>query len=212
MNPILVNTGRDHQAAAIGGDVVGETNTATATSATSLTRSGATWTTNAWAGHIVMAASGVYGVIISNTATVLTIDQWSNPATPGGAAGTTPGATTVYGILPGQAPAWFTGLTANAGAAAAGDTALTGEIATAGGGLIRKISAYAHTAGVASYTLTTAFTANGSDTLPVTVHKLGVFLSLVGATRMAFETVLNADATLNVSGDQLTTTQTVTLS
>lgn len=209
---MLVNSGRDHQAAAIGGDIVGETGTATATTATSLTRTGATWTTNAWAGHIVAAASGVYGVVISNTATVLTIDQWSNPATPGGAAGTTPGATTVYVILPGQAPAWFTGLTANVGAAAAGDTVLTGEITTAGGGLIRKISAYAHTAGVASYTLTTAYTANGSDVLPVTIHKIGVFQSLTGATRMAFETVLNADATLNVSGDQLTVTQTVTLS
>jgi hypothetical protein len=209
---MLVNTGRDHQAAAIGGDIVGETNTATSTTATSLTRTGAGWTVDAWKGHIVMAASGVYGVVISNTATVLTIDQWSNPATPGGAAGSTPSGTTVYGILPGQAPAWFTGLTANAGAAAAGDTVLTGEIVTAGGGLIRKISAYAHTAGVASYTLTTAYTANGSDSFPVVIHMIGVFQSLVGATRMAFETVLNADATMNVSGDQLTVTQTVTLS
>lgn len=209
---MLVNSGRDHQAAAIGGDIVGETNTATATSGTSLTRSGATWTVNAWAGHIVMAASGVYGVIISNTATVLTIDAWSNPATPGGTAGTTPGATTVYGILPGQAPAWFTALTANATAPALTDTALTGEITTAGGGLIRKISAYAHTGGVASYTLTTAYTANGSDALPVTVAKIAVLQTLTGASRMAFETLLNATATLTTSGDALTVTQTVTLS
>lgn len=209
---MLTNVGRDHQSGAIGGDIVGETNTATATTATSLTRSGASWTTNAWAGHIVMAASGVYGVIISNTATVLTIDAWSNPATPGGAAGTTPSGTTVYGILPGQAPAWFMGLTANATAPAGTDTALTAEITTAGGGLIRKISTYAHTAGVASYTLTTAYTANGSDSLPVTVAKIGTFLSLTGASRMPFTTLLNATATLTTSGDQLTVTQTVTTS
>lgn len=209
---MLVNSGRDHQAAAIGGDVVGEVNTATSTTATTLVRTGAGWTTNAWAGHYVVAASGVYGVVISNDATTLTLDRWNNPATPGGAAGTQPSGTTSYAILPGQVPAWFTGLTANASAALATDASLPGEITTAGGGLIRKISAYAHTAGVASYTLTTAYTANGSDSLPVTIHKIGVFQSLTGATRMAFETVLNADATLNISGDQLTVTQTVTLS
>lgn len=191
---------------------MGETNTATSTTATSLTRTGATWTTNAWTGHLVIAASGVYGVILSNTATVLTIDAWSNPATPGGAAGTTPAGTTVYAIAPGQAPAWFTALTANVTAPALTDTALTGEITTAGGGLIRKISAVAHTASAASYTLTTAFTANGSDALPVTVGKIGVFLSLVGASRMPFTTLLNATATLSASGDQLTTTNTVTTS
>jgi hypothetical protein len=209
---MLVNSGRDQQAAAMGGDIVGETNAATATSATSLTRSGASWTTDAWIGHIVAAASGVYGVVISNTGTVLTIDRWNNPATPGGSAGTTPGSTTVYVILPGNAPAMFTGLTANSGAASGSDTSLSGEITTASGGLIRKISTYAHTAGVASYTLTTAYTANGSDSLPVTIAKLGVFQSLTGATRMVYETLLNATATLTASGDALTVTHTVTLS
>jgi hypothetical protein len=211
---MLVNTGRDHQAGSIGGDIVGFAGTATASSATSLTTSGLT--SGIYVGHIVVAGSTaanfVYGIIISNTTTNITVDAWSVPATPGGAAGATPAATAPFIILPGQAPAWFTGLTANTGAAAGTDTVLTGEITTAGGGLIRKISAYAHTAGVASYTLTTAYTANGSDTLPVTIHKIGVFQSLTGATRMAFETVLNADATLNISGDQLTVTQTVTLS
>lgn len=195
----------------MGGDIVGESNTATATSATSLTRTGASWTTDAWKGHIVVAGT-VYGVVISNTGTVLTIDRWNEFATPGGAAGATPGATSAYVILGGNAPAMFTGLTANSTAPALGDTALTGEITTAGGGLIRKISTYAHTAGAASYTLTTAYTANGSDSLPVTVAKIGVFQSLTGATRMVFETLLNATATLTASGDSLTVTHTVTLS
>jgi hypothetical protein len=88
---------------------------------------------------------------------------------------------------------------------------LTAEITTAGGGLIRKLGTYAHTAGVASYTITTAFTANGSDALPVTVAKMGTFNSITGGT-MAFETLLNATATLTISGDLLTVTQTVTQS
>jgi hypothetical protein len=93
-------TANDHQDASVNGYSIGEANTATATTAASLTRSGATWVTNAWAGRIVVAASGVYGNIASNTATVLTIDQWSNAATPGGSAGTTPAGTTTYTILP----------------------------------------------------------------------------------------------------------------
>jgi hypothetical protein len=93
-------TGRDHLEPAVLGYSVGEAGTATGTSATTLTRSSATWTGSAWVGRRVVAASGVYGVIQANTATVLTIDQWNNPATPAGAAGTTPAATTVYAIMP----------------------------------------------------------------------------------------------------------------
>jgi hypothetical protein len=209
----LVNSGRDHQAAAVGGDLAGDQNTgATVTyAATTLTDTAKAWTTNAWAGHAVVSGA-VYGVVISNTATVLTVDRWNNAATPGGAVGTTPSANAQYQVLAGQSPAWFTALTANATAPAGTDTTLTAEITTAGGGLIRKISAYAHTAGVASYTLTTAYTANGSDSLPVTVAKIGVFQTLTGASRMAFETLLNATATLTTSGDQVTVTNTVTTS
>lgn len=202
-----VNTGNDQQALEMAG-TTGLAGTATATTATSLTSSG--FTASAYIGMIVVAGS-VYGVITANTTTVLTVDRWYNPATPGGAAGTTPGATTAFMIVPGGAPAFFVGLTANASAAAAGDTSLTGEITTAGGGLIRKISVYAHTTGAASYTLTTAFTANGTDTLPVTVAKVGVFASLTAAALMVFETLLSSTATLSASGDQLTTTHTVTL-
>lgn len=102
-------------------------------------------------------------------------------------------------------------LTANTGAAVATDAVLTGEITTAGGGLIRKLGAYAHTTGAASYTITGSYTANASDTLGVIIHKIGTFNSITGGT-MAFETVLNADATISAIGDQLTVTQTVTQS
>jgi hypothetical protein len=103
-------TGRDHAEAAVLGYSVGEANTATATSATSLTRSGATWVVNAWTGRRVVAASGVFGVVQSNTATVLTISQWNNAVSPGGAAGTTPAGTTTYAIMPAYDYRTFTNL------------------------------------------------------------------------------------------------------
>jgi hypothetical protein len=205
---VKVNSGNDFQACAMGGNRAGEANTATSTTATSLTRTGATWTTDQWIGHLVQAGT-VYGVVLSNTATVLTVDRWYNPATPGGAAGSTPSGTSAYMILPGAAPAWYMAITANSSAAAAGDTTLTGEITTAGGGLIRQIATYAHTTGANTYTLTGTYVANGSDTLPVTVAKMGTFNSIVSG-RMVHETLLSATATLSAVSDQLTVTQTVT--
>lgn len=204
-----VNVGNDAEAGALGGDIAGDTGTSTAVSATTLTDSGKAWTVNGFVGHMVWSGS-VYGVVLSNTATVLTVDRWYVPATPGGTAGTTP-STGVYVIAPGQAPAWFMALTATATAPSATDTTLTGEIATAGGGLIRKLATYAHTAGASTYTMTATFTANGSDTLPVTVAQMATFNSLTVAGRMLHRTLLSATATLTASGDPVTVTQTVTM-
>ncbi len=101
-------------------------------------------------------------------------------------------------------------ITANITAPAAGDTTLTGEIATASGGLIRKIGTYAHTTGVASYTITTTFTVNASDVIPVTVGKRGIF-DAASAGNMGFETLVSPTATLSAIGDALTLTDTITL-
>jgi hypothetical protein len=191
----------------MGGDLAGVAGTATSTSATSLTDTGASFGT--LTGHMVVAA-GVYGVITSNTGTVLTIDRWYSPASPGGSAGSTPAGTSAYVVVPGQAPYWYMALTANASAASATDTTLTGEITTAGGGLIRKLATYAHTTGAASYSLAATFTANGSDALPVTIAKIGIFNS-ISSGRMQFETLLSATATLSASGDSVTVTDTVSL-
>lgn len=103
----------------------------------------------------------------------------------------------------------YVGLTANSTAPAAGDTTLTAEIATAGGGLIRKQVTYAHTTGTNTTTLTGTFTANGSDALPVTIAKIGVFNASTSGT-MGYETLLSATATLSASGDNMTLTETVT--
>jgi hypothetical protein len=202
------NAGIDYVAAQMG-NPVGFAGTATATSSTSLTSSG--FTASAYIGMAVYAGT-VYGVITANTTTVLTVERWVNPATPGGAAGTTPGSTSTFTIGPGPA-AGFMALTANNGAPASGDTALTGEITTAGGGLIRKVCSYAHTGGTTTYTEGATFTANGTDSLPVTAAKVGMFPTLTGATGiMVFETLMSATATLTVSGDAVTNTQTVTVS
>jgi hypothetical protein len=206
-----LNGGQDAQAGAMGGDLAGVAGTATSTTATSLTDTGASFGT--LTGHMV-AAGVSYGVVTSNTGTVLTFDRWYAPASPGGAAGTTPGGTATYVVLPGQAPYWYLAITSNSTAPAATDTTLASEYSTASGGLLRKLATYAHTTGVASYSLATTFTANASDVpnLPFTAAKAGVFNTLTNTTgRMQFETAISPTAVLSASGDQLTLTDTVSL-
>lgn len=181
---------------------------ATASSATSLTGTGTPFTASAHIGQIVIAENGtdapVWGTIVSNTTSVLTVDAWRYGD---GSAGATPGATANFQILPGQAPARFMALTENASAASAGNTALTGEITT--NGLERALATFAHTASTATFTISKAFSATGS--FPA-VHRMGIFFHSTPSTGpMLIETVLNADANL-LSGDTLTVTDTVTLS
>lgn len=109
------------------------------------------------------------------------------------------------------AAANYVALTANSSAPVATDTTLTGEITTASGGLIRKQATPAHSNGTSTYTLTVTFTANGNDSLPVTVAKIGVFNATPSGGSMMFETLLTTTATVSASGDALTVTDTVTL-
>jgi hypothetical protein len=215
---LLVNSGNDMVSQLLGGNQVGTTGVATGSTSTTLTNSGALWSSNQWAGMRVFAATSgplmVFGIVVSNTSTALTVDRWYTVATPGATAGTTPSSTGVYVIVDGGGPAWFMGLTANSSAANATDTSLPSEITTSGGGLIRKICPYAHSAGATTYTLTPVFTANSSDSLPVTIAKIGVFPSMVAADvtdTLMLETLLGTTATLSLSGDQLTVTETVTI-
>jgi hypothetical protein len=117
----------------------------------------------------------------------------------------------VAGTSAQPAAANYIALTANSSAAVNTDTTLTAEITTAGGGLLRAQATYAHTGGTSTFTLTKTFTANGSDSLPVTIAKIGVFNASSSGT-MAFETLLGTTATLSASGDAVTITETVTLS
>lgn len=111
----------------------------------------------------------------------------------------------------GTATAAYLALTANSTAPAVGDTSLTAEIATASGGLVRALGTYAHTGGTSTYTISKTFTANGSDSLPVTVAKVGLLTAASSGT-LVFATALSPTATLSAVGDTLTITQTVTLS
>lgn len=110
------------------------------------------------------------------------------------------------------AAADYLAVSANTTAPAAGDTALAGEITTAGGGLIRKQAGYAHTGGAATSTLTATFTANGSDTgLPVTLGKAAVF-NAASAGVMPWSSLLSPTAVVSAPGDAVTVTVTVTKS
>lgn len=108
------------------------------------------------------------------------------------------------------AAANYLALTANNTPPAAGDTTLTAEIATAGGGLIRAQAAYAHTPGTKVFTLVKTFTANGSDALPVTVTKFGVFNAASAGTMFASNQI--TAAAFAASGDAMALTETVTFS
>lgn len=102
----------------------------------------------------------------------------------------------------------YVALTANSTNPAATDTTLTGEITTASGGLVRGAGTFAHTTAASSSTITKTHTANGSDSLPVTIAKEGLFND-PSAGSMGFETLLSVTATLSASGDALTTTWTI---
>lgn len=109
------------------------------------------------------------------------------------------------------AAATYIALTANTTAPAAGDTTLTSEITTAGGGLVRAAASYAHTTGASTFTLTKTFTGNGSDSYPVTIGKVGVFNASSSGT-LVWESLLSPTATFSASGDNTTLTVTITVS
>jgi hypothetical protein len=219
---ITIN-GRDMQARMFGGGVQDSGVSTTAPTSTTYTLDGKTapGSTSAYSGQRILAGStavgDVYGIAQSNTNAsppVVTVDRWYNAATPGGSAATTP----VAGpwIIPdGPTAVRFMGLSASTTtlAAPSTNTSLPGEITTAGGGLVRQVCPWAHTASAATTTLTPVYTANGSDSLPVVLGSVGTFSSMVVAATtqtIFFNTLFSATATLSSIGDQLTVTQTIT--
>lgn len=221
LSALFTDSGRVLQANMQGGGQVGVSGTGSAASSTSFTTD-KTLTTNAWAGYRVYAFNGtslVWANIKSNnntaSASVLTVDRWYTAATPGGSAGTTPASGYYYLIADGgSTSAWFMGLSSTSITPAHGDTSMSGEITTAGGGLIRKIATYILTSGTSpmGYTLAATFTANGSDSLPATVYAINESTSILASDTtndQFFESLLNASATLTTSGDQVTPTDTV---
>lgn len=203
------NGGRDALAGAWGGAIgFGVSGTiATASGATSITATSTPFVASAYIGMIVVAEEStnapVWGVVISNTTSVLTIDGWKNGD---GSAGNTPGSTANYLILPGMAPFRYVSLTENASAPSASDTALTGEITTGGCG--RALATFAHTLGASTFTLSKTFSV--TSTFPA-IHKVGLnAVSTASSSLLGFEAALNADANV-VNGDSLALTYTGTL-
>jgi hypothetical protein len=104
----------------------------------------------------------------------------------------------------------FGALSPSSATPAAGDTTLAEEITTEAGTLKRKSMAFAHTGGTNTSTLTETWTANASDSLPVTVRLWANFNKATSGGTMGEEDKLSAASTLTVSGDSLTVTFTLT--
>lgn len=206
---LFTNAFRDFEADILAAQLGIGDNTATSTTATSLTKTAAGWTVDAYKGKIVVVDNGtnapVYGNIGTNSATVLTVDQWWNGDD---TVGTTPSATAHFLILPGKAPMRFIGLTTDTGAPAAGDTTLTTE--RTANGLQRALGLYAHTGAATSLTLSKTFTYDGGAGSLV-IHKAGLFNVLTNAAGgiLGAETALSADATVTANGDAIALTWTV---
>jgi hypothetical protein len=177
-------------------------------------------------GHIVvcMAAGvpGVYGVIMSNTSSVLTIDQWYSATSAVGAAGSTPGNTSEYFILPWAGMALWIGLSTDTTTPAAADVLRTSG-GLFGNGTVSGGSATEQTAnqlgrafvqptfpGAGQVQLQNTWSYTGSSS--VTIAKVVLCNSLAAAGSLLFlDTLLNATATVTTSGDQIQVTWTINL-
>lgn len=178
-------------------------------------------------GHVILVpnatvANTVLGVIVSNTSTVPTVDQWyAIPVT--GAAGTTPAnsAGTAY-VLPGGS-GWlpWIALSTDATSPAAtdaqpGGATFTGE--QTANGLARAFvgqggaTAPIITPGTTTSTIALAHTWTYSTTGAVTIAKVLCYNSAsVAGNLIGFETLLNATGQVSLSGDTIAVTWTFTM-
>lgn len=210
---VITQNGRDIWARALGGGQVGTVGTTSATDVSTLTDSTATWTTNQWTGFRVVTGT-VWGIVIANTSTVLTVDQWYSPANPSATPASIPTPGVAYVVMDGAGPAWFMGLSASTSALSnpSTNTTLPGELRASGGGLSRKICIFSHTASSALYSLTAVFTATTADSLPVTLGSIGVFNSaLVSNTvsNMLLNSLFTTTIFVQAAGSQVTITDSV---
>jgi hypothetical protein len=189
---------------------VGTTGVNTSATATSWTNTGAPFTASQLTGMIIVSpitgitTQPVWGNILSNTTSVIQVDQWSTQAD---AAGTTPATGNAALILPGQGPARYMALTTDTSGPATSDTALTSEYTTLA--LNRALSTYADT-GATTFTQYKIWTASGGSGA---IHKAGLFTGGYGASGggvLVAATNLNADATLALN-DTLAVTWTWTI-
>jgi len=161
-----------------------------------------------------VVTGSVWGNVVDNTSTTLTVDQWNNPSAPGSTPASVPSSGIPYVIMDGVAPAWYMGISGNSTPISnpSSNYSLPGEYSTSGGGLNRKVCIFAHTASLAAYTLTAVFTANVYDSLPKSIGSIGIFNSAIvsdTASNMLLNSVLSASVTLPSLGSQITITDNV---
>jgi hypothetical protein len=142
----------------------------------------------------------VFGNVVSNSTSAITIDAWRKVDH---TSGTTPTSGHAFMLVP--ASPRYMALSADAGAASASDNTLTSEITTNGMG--RVAATYAHTLGASTFTLAGSWTASGTSTAIV---KMGLFSALSSAAGdpMWFEATFTTVSL--VSSDTLTVTDTFT--
>jgi hypothetical protein len=191
---------------------VGTTGVNTSATATSWTNTSAPFTASQLTGMIIVSpitgitTQPVYGNILSNTTSVIEVDQWWTQAD---GTGTTPATGNAALILPGQGPARFMALTTDTAAPAIGDTTLTSEFTSLG--LERALSTYADT-GATTFTQYKIWTKSGGGSSGA-IHKAGLFTGGYGASGggiLVADTDLNAEATL-ADTDTLAVTWTYTI-
>ncbi len=209
----ITYNGRDIWARALGGGQIGAAGTTTSVTSTSLTDSTASWTPHKWVGVRVVNGR-VWGNVVDNTSTTLTIDQWYQPEAPGSGPAPQSASGLAYVIMDGAAPAWFMGLSTNSTTLSnpSSNSSLPQELYHSGGGLNRKICIFAHTASLSVYTLTAVFTAGTADNLPVSIGSIGIFNSAVRSDTtqtMLLNSTLSSPITLPSLGSQLTVTDSI---
>jgi hypothetical protein len=184
------------------------------------------------AGHLAFVANAitasaftnpVVGVILSNTSTVLTVDQWyAVPIT--GAAGTTPATASACFVLPGGSIGYWVALSTSTATPVASDVTRTadglwGDGTTSGtateqstqglsrayvgyGGATNPVFTGSGTTSPVKTSLGHTWTYTGSSS--VTIGKVVCFNSLAAANTIPLlETLLNATATVSANGDSI---------
>ena len=226
--------GTDLNGFAIAGSATAPTAT-TFTSGTALPTAVAGSGNTGLQGHLLFVANGVasdaftspvVGVIVSNTASVITVDQWyALPMT--GAVGTTPAAASAGLVLPGGSLAAWIGLSTDTTTPAAADVTRSAD------GLWANGTATAAATEQTANGLARAYCGFGGATAPtfpaaqqyefqhtwtytgatgVTIAKVVLFNAAAAAGCIAvLDTLLNATATVSASGDTIQVTWTITL-
>lgn len=209
------------------------TGTATVPTATTWTGTGTYPTATSSAGnaglqgHVLFVANAiatsaftnpVLGVILSNTGTVITVDQWyAVPLT--GAAGTTPAANSAALVLPGGSWSWWVALSTSSASPVATDVTRSADGLWADGtssGTATELTASGMARAYCGQGGGTAPTIPGSAQIQfnhtwtytgsslTTVNKVVLFNALAAAGCLPLlETLLSASATVSANGDTI---------